>query len=174
MTLWPLIIAILLLVGNGFFVGAEFALTAARRTKLAQLEATGNSRARYAMKSIRELSLMLAGAQLGITMMSFGLGYLAEPAVATLIERALVGLVDLPDSILHSVSFIVALSIVVFLHMVIGEMAPKNIAIAEPERSALGDRYSFPCVRQHRSAVHLPDERDGERHSSTSPGRTGC
>jgi CBS domain containing-hemolysin-like protein len=143
MSYWPLVISILLLVGNGFFVGAEFALTAARRTKLAQLETSGDRRARFAMKSIRELSLMLAGAQLGITMMSLGLGYLAEPAVATLIERALVGLVDLPDTILHSLSFVVALSIVVFLHMVVGEMAPKNIAIAEPERSALAIAIPF-------------------------------
>jgi CBS domain containing-hemolysin-like protein len=142
MSPWPLVISVVLLLGNGFFVGAEFALTAARRTKLAQLEATGNRRARFAMKSIRELSLMLAGAQLGITMMSFGLGYLAEPAVATVIERALLGLVDLPDTILHSISFVVALSIVVFLHMVVGEMAPKNIAISEPERSAL--RIAIP------------------------------
>ncbi len=143
MSPWPLIIAILLLVGNGFFVGAEFALTASRRTKLAQLEATGNRRARSAMKSIRELSLMLAGAQLGITMMSFGLGYLAEPAVATLIERALLGLFDVPGTILHSISFVTALFIVVFLHTVVGEMAPKNIAIAEPERSALAVAIPF-------------------------------
>jgi len=140
---WPLLISVVLLVANGFFVGAEFALTAARRTKLTQLEATGNRRARFAMKSIRELSLMLAGAQLGITMMSLGLGYLAEPAVASVIESALVGLVELPDTILHSISFVVALSIVVFLHMVVGEMAPKNIAIAEPERSALAIAIPF-------------------------------
>jgi len=143
MSPWPLIITLVLLIANGFFVGAEFALTAARRTKLVQIEATGNRRARSAMKSIRELSLMLAGAQLGITMMSFGLGYLAEPAVATVIERALVGIVDLPDTILHTVSFVVALCIVVFLHMVVGEMAPKNIAIAEPERSALAIALPF-------------------------------
>jgi CBS domain containing-hemolysin-like protein len=140
---WPLIITLVLLIANGFFVGAEFALTAARRTKLVQLEASGNRRARSAMRSIRELSLMLAGAQLGITMMSFGLGYLAEPAVASVIERALLGLVDLPETILHTVSFVVALSIVVFLHMVVGEMAPKNIAIAEPERSALAIALPF-------------------------------
>ena len=143
MSPWPLIITLVLLIANGFFVGAEFALTAARRTKLVQLEASGNRRARSAMKSIRELSLMLAGAQLGITMMSFGLGYLAEPAVASVIERTLLGLVDLPDTILHTVSFVVALSIVVFLHMVVGEMAPKNIAIAEPERSALAIALPF-------------------------------
>ena len=143
MSPWPLLLAIAFLLANGFFVGAEFALTAARRTKLMQLEAGGSRRAKSAMKSIRELSLMLAGAQLGITMMSFGLGYLAEPAVAVLIERALVGIVSLPDTILHTISFVTALSIVVFLHMVVGEMAPKNIAIAEPERSALAVALPF-------------------------------
>ena len=143
MSPWPLLLAIAFLLANGFFVGAEFALTAARRTKLIQLEAAGSRRAKSAMKSIRELSLMLAGAQLGITMMSFGLGYLAEPAVAVLIERALEGLVGLPDTILHTVSFVIALSIVVFLHTVVGEMAPKNIAIAEPERSALAVALPF-------------------------------
>ncbi|MGH2774504.1 MAG: hemolysin family protein [Actinomycetota bacterium] len=156
MSPWPLIIALLLLVANGFFVGAEFALTAARRTKLVQLDAAGNRRAKSAMKSIRELSLMLAGAQLGITMMSFGLGYLAEPAVAALIERALLGIVDLPDTILHTVSFVVALSIVVFLHMVVGEMAPKNIAIAEPERSALAIALPFRAfVNVFRPFIYL-------------------
>jgi len=143
MSPWPLIIAIAFLLANGFFVGAEFALTAARRTKLMQLESEGSRRAKVAMKSIRELSLMLAGAQLGITMMSFGLGYLAEPAVAVLIERALKGLVGLPDTVLHTISFVIALSIVVFLHTVVGEMAPKNIAIAEPERSALAVALPF-------------------------------
>ncbi|MBA3290749.1 MAG: DUF21 domain-containing protein, partial [Actinobacteria bacterium] len=143
MSPWPLLISLLLLIANGFFVGAEFALTAVRRTKLAQLEADGNKRAMAAMKSIRELSLMLAGAQLGITMMSFGLGYLAEPAVADVLERALLGVVDIPDTILHAISFTVALAIVVFLHMVVGEMAPKNIAIAEPERSTLAIAIPF-------------------------------
>ena len=143
MSPWPLLISLVLLIANGFFVGAEFALTAVRRTKLAQLEADGNKRAKAAMKSIRELSLMLAGAQLGITMMSFGLGYLAEPAVADVIERALLGIVNIPDAILHSISFTVALAIVVFLHMVVGEMAPKNIAIAEPERSTLAIAIPF-------------------------------
>lgn len=156
MSPWPLLLALLLLIGNGFFVGAEFALTAVRRTKLTQLEATGNRRARVAMKSIRELSLMLAGAQLGITMMSFGLGYLAEPAVAVVIERALLGLLTLPDPLLHSISFVLALSIVVFLHMVVGEMAPKNIAIAEPERSALAIALPFRAfVNLFRPFIYL-------------------
>jgi len=156
MSPWPLVLSVVLLIANGFFVGAEFALTAVRRTKIVQLEATGNRRARVTMKSIRELSLMLAGAQLGITMVSLGLGYLAEPAVAIGIERLLSAVVDIPDTLLHTISFVVALSIVVFFHMVVGEMAPKNIAIAEPERSALAIALPFRAfVNVFRPFIYL-------------------
>lgn len=137
MTIWYLVITVLLLLANGFFVGAEFALTAARRTRIEELALGGNARAKMAFKSIRELSFMLAGAQLGITMASLLLGFVAEPAIAHLIESGLESIVELPAGLLHSISFVIALAIVVFLHMVIGEMAPKNMAIAEPERSAL-------------------------------------
>ncbi|HYO60578.1 MAG TPA: hemolysin family protein [Actinomycetota bacterium] len=137
MTGWYLAIAVALLIANGFFVGAEFAVIAARRTKIDGLAATGDFRARLAQKSIKELSLMLAGVQLGITMASLGLGAVAEPAVAHLIENALHSVAELPEGLLHSISFVVALTIVIFFHMVIGEMAPKNVAIAEPEKTAL-------------------------------------
>ena len=135
---WSALLAsFLLLIANGFFVGAEFALIAARRTRIEELAAGGNARAVLAMSSIRELSFMLAGAQLGITMASLGLGFVAEPAVAHTLERALESVFEIPAGLLHSISFVIALVIVVFFHMVVGEMAPKNIAIAEPERSAL-------------------------------------
>ena len=137
MTWTYLALAIVLLLLNGFFVGAEFALIAARRSKIEQLAAEGSKRAAVALRSVKELSLMLAGAQLGITMASLGLGAVAEPAVAHLIEGGIESLIHLSPTVLHTVSFIVALSIVIFFHMVIGEMAPKNIAIAEPEKSAL-------------------------------------
>jgi CBS domain containing-hemolysin-like protein len=126
-----------LLVANGFFVGAEFAVIAARRTKIDGLAAAGDFRAKLAQRSIKELSLMLAGVQLGITMASLGLGAVAEPAVAHLIENGIHSVADLPSGLLHSISFVIALTIVVFFHMVIGEMAPKNVAIAEPEKTAL-------------------------------------
>lgn len=137
MTIWYLVFAAFLLLANGFFVAAEFALTAARRTKIEELALGGNARAKIAFRSIRELSFMLAGAQLGITMASLLLGFVAEPAIARLIESGLESVVELPSGVIHSISFVIALTIVVFLHMVIGEMAPKNMAIAEPERSAL-------------------------------------
>ena len=79
---------------------------------------------------------MLAGAQLGITMASLGLGAVAEPAVAHLVEPLLEPLA-LSSGAVHTISLVIALTIVVFFHMVIGEMAPKNIAIAEPDRTAL-------------------------------------
>jgi CBS domain containing-hemolysin-like protein len=125
-----------LLLANGFFVAAEFALVAARPVQLEPL-ARSSDRANVALKSMRELSLMLAGAQLGITMCSVGLGFVAEPAVAAALESALGSAAGLPPAVLHTISFVVALTIVTFLHMVIGEMAPKNIAIAEPEKTAL-------------------------------------
>jgi CBS domain containing-hemolysin-like protein len=129
--------AVVLLAGNGFFVAAEFALLAARRSRVEQLAGEGDGRARHALAGIRELSLMLAGAQLGITICSLLLGAVAEPAIAHVIEDALGGVVDLPAGVLHAISFGIALSLVVFLHMVVGEMAPKSWAISHPESSAL-------------------------------------
>jgi CBS domain containing-hemolysin-like protein len=132
-----LLVSVVLLLANGFFVAAEFALVAARRTKVEEAAENGGAGAAAALKSMRELSFMLAGVQLGITMASLGLGYVAEPAVAAAIEGALHDVVNLPATLLHSISFVVALTIVVFFHMVVGEMAPKNIAISEPERAAV-------------------------------------
>jgi CBS domain containing-hemolysin-like protein len=132
-----ILVGLVLLALNGFFVAAEFALLAARRSRIEQLAGEGDRRARHALAGIKELSLMLAGAQLGITICSLLLGAVAEPAIAHLIEGALDGLVDLPDGAVHAISFAIALSTVVFLHMVVGEMAPKSWAISHPESSAL-------------------------------------
>lgn len=131
------VLTLTLLAGNAFFVGAEFAFVMARRAKMEQLAAQGNRTAKIAVAATRELSLMLAGAQLGITMTSIGLGYIAEPAIASLIERALIPYVTLPPGVLHTVSFILALSIVLYFHLVVGEHIPKNIAIAKPDASLL-------------------------------------
>ncbi len=130
-------IAVLLLALNGFFVAAEFALLASRRSRIEQLAADGDRRARHALAGLRELTLMLAGAQLGITMCSLGLGAVAEPAVAGLIEGLLGDAFNLSDTARHIIAFTIALSVVVFLHMVVAEMAPKSWAISHPEKSAL-------------------------------------
>lgn len=129
-----LILLVVLLVVNGFFVAAEFAFTAASRHQLA---AKDTRTARAAVRAIDELSFTLAGAQLGITIASLLLGAVAEPAVAAVIEAAVGVFFEIPGEILHPISLVIALSIVVYFHMVIGEMAPKNIAIADPERASL-------------------------------------
>ena len=126
-----------LLAANAFFVSAEFAFVMARRAKMEQLAAAGNRKAQIAVVATKELSLMLAGAQLGITMTSIGLGYVAEPAVASLIERALTPFVSLPSGALHTISFVLALGLVLYFHLVVGEHIPKNIAIARPDASLL-------------------------------------
>jgi CBS domain containing-hemolysin-like protein len=130
-------VAVVLLALNGFFVAAEFALLAARRSRIEQLAADGDRRAGHALAGLRELTLMLAGAQLGITMCSLGLGAVAEPAVAGVIEGVLGEAFTLSDTTRHIIAFSIALSIVVFLHMVVAEMAPKSWAISHPEKSAL-------------------------------------
>ncbi|HYD09385.1 MAG TPA: hemolysin family protein [Acidimicrobiales bacterium] len=130
-----LIAAVLLLVANGFFVAIEFALVATRRDRLEQLS-SGDARARAAIASVRELSFMLSAAQLGITLASLALGYVAEPSIARLLEHPLEW-VHVPHGLVHPIALVVALTIVVFLHMVVGEMIPKNVAIAEPDRTAL-------------------------------------
>ncbi len=132
---WALLLALVLLALNGFFVAAEFALLAARRSRIEQLAADGDKRANHALHGIRHLTVMLAGAQLGITMCSLGLGAVAEPAIAHFIE-SLFG-EALSSTARHVIAFAIALSIVVLLHMVVGEMAPKSWAISHPEQSAL-------------------------------------
>ena len=133
MNLSALFWMVILLVANGFFVAAEFAFTAARRAVVEELP--GRS-ARAATRAMKHLSLTLAGAQIGITIATLLLGFVAEPSVASLLE-VLLGWLPISDNLLHTIALVVALLIVVFLHMVIGEMAPKNIAIAAPERLAL-------------------------------------
>ncbi|AEF40171.1 hemolysin family protein [Hoyosella subflava] len=131
-----MLIGIILLVGNAFFVGAEFALIAARRTQIEPRAAAGSWSARITLRALERVSLMMAGAQLGITMCSLGLGAVAEPAVAYALEIPLEAL-GVPSGMLHPIALVIALTIVLALHMTIGEMVPKNIAIAGPERSAL-------------------------------------
>lgn len=126
--------AVGLLAANAFFVWAEFALVAARPSRMEELAEGGNRLARLALASMRDLNFVLAGAQLGITMASLGLGFVAEPAVADLLAGPLDAL---PEAVGRAVEISLALGIVVAAHMILGEMVPKNLAIADPERSAL-------------------------------------
>lgn len=129
-------ISALLLVANAIFVASEFALLTARRHRLEQLVGEGRRGAAAALSGVKELSLMLAAAQLGITMASLGLGIIGEPAIAHALEPLLLAS-GLPTGVSYGISFAVALSIVVFLHMVVGEMMPKSWAITHPEVAAL-------------------------------------
>jgi CBS domain containing-hemolysin-like protein len=131
-----LLVTVLLLAGNGFFVGAEFAMLTAKRERMEALAAKGVSPARTVLRAGHELPLLIAGAQLGITVCGLGLGALAEPAIAHLLEAPLRPF-GVPAPVLHAASFTVALAIVAGLHTVLGEMVPKNLAIAGPERTAL-------------------------------------
>lgn len=130
-----LLIAALLAV-NAFFVGAEFALVSSRKDRLETMLAQGKTGAKDVLYAIEHLSIYLAGAQFGITVASLILGKVAEPAVAHYIEVPFEA-ADLPPELLHPVSFALALIIISFLHILFGEMVPKNIAIAGPETMAM-------------------------------------
>jgi CBS domain containing-hemolysin-like protein len=129
-------IAVLLLAANAFFVGAEFAVVSARRSSIEPLAAAGSARARTVLWAMEHVSLMLACAQLGITVASVSLGVVAEPALARVLEGPL-GAVGLPESAVHAVAVVIALVVVVYLHVVLGEMVPKNLAVSGPDRAAL-------------------------------------
>lgn len=131
-----LLIGLALLLGNAFFVGAEFAIMSARRTQIEPRAAEGRAAARTTLYAMEHVSLMLAACQLGITVCSLGLGAVAEPALAHLLEGPFAYL-GVPDQLVHPISFAIALAVVVYLHVVVGEMVPKNLAIALPERAAL-------------------------------------
>ena len=131
-----IVLALVLLAANAFFVGAEFALISARRSQIEPRAQVGSRMARSTLHAMENVSLVMAGAQLGITICSLGLGAVGEPAVAHLLEP-LFHRLGVPEALLHAVAFAVALSIVVYLHVVLGEMVPKNIAIAGPEQAAL-------------------------------------
>ncbi len=128
---WSLTAALVLVILNGFFVAYEFAMIAGKRSAFEAAAEEGRRISKAAVDAMSDLSMQLAGAQLGITMATLGLGYVGEPVLAGVLE----GWLDqqLSENVLHIVSFIIALFIVSFLHLVIGEMVPKNIAIARPE-----------------------------------------
>src|SRR5690625_172024 len=128
--------AVLLLLGNAFFVGAEFAVLSARRSQIEPLAEQGSRSARTVLSAMEHVSLMLATAQLGVTVCSTALRVIAEPAIAKLVEGPLVK-AGLPEGSSHVVGFIFALVLVVFLHVVIGEMVPKNLAVSSPEKAVL-------------------------------------
>ena len=134
--LLALLAAIALLGANAFFVAAEFALISARKDRLEAMAEAGSAGARTVLDSAHDLSRMLAASQLGITIASLLLGRLGEPAVAHLIDGPLAAL-GVPAALAYPIAFGISLLLVVVAHMLLGEMVPKNIAIAGPERTAI-------------------------------------
>ncbi|TBO60098.1 HlyC/CorC family transporter [Streptomyces kasugaensis] len=136
MTALQLFVGLLTLVVNAFFVGAEFALISVRRSQIEPHAENGDRRADSVLWGLQHVSALLAAAQLGITLCTLVLGAVAEPAIAHLLEPVF-NAVGMPDVLVHPLSFVIALAVATYLHMLFGEMVPKNIALADPVRSAL-------------------------------------
>ncbi|HLL73776.1 MAG TPA: hemolysin family protein [Pyrinomonadaceae bacterium] len=130
-----IVLVFLLVLANGFFVASEFALVGVRRSRVASLAEAGDRRARRLLGLIDNLNAYISATQLGITLASLALGWLGEPAVAHLLEKPLAGRVS--EAVLHTISFAVAFGIITFLHIVLGELAPKTLALERAEKTAL-------------------------------------
>ncbi|WP_103064291.1 hemolysin family protein [Actinomyces qiguomingii] len=137
-----LLLTVVLLAGNAFFVAAEFAVTSSRRARLEPLAESGDRRAATALWALQNVSRMLATAQLGVTVCSTGLGVVAEPAIARLLTPLLERL-GVGGAGAHAIAVAVALVLVVYAHVVVGEMLPKNLSIAAPETAA---RWVVPTL----------------------------
>ncbi|MFI7454662.1 hemolysin family protein [Nonomuraea sp. NPDC049714] len=135
-----ILIGVVLLALNALFVAAEFAFVSSRRHRLEEMAGGGNRLVRIAARSAvggsRQLSLMLAGAQLGITLCTLGLGQVTEPAIEHYLEPVFAA-IGVSESLRLPIALTIALALVTFLHMVVGEMAPKSWALTNPERAAL-------------------------------------
>ncbi|MEV6653615.1 hemolysin family protein [Streptomyces sp. NPDC051219] len=136
MTTIQLLIGALTLLTNAFFVGAEFALISVRRSQIEPMALRGDRRAKRVLWGLEHLSAAMATAQLGITISSLVLGAVAEPAIAHLLEPPFQA-IGVPDGLTHPIAFVIALTLATYLHMLVGEMVPKNIALAAPVPTAL-------------------------------------
>ncbi|RPI05203.1 MAG: HlyC/CorC family transporter [Ignavibacteriae bacterium] len=126
---------------NGFFVAAEFAIVKVRLTQIEPLVAKGNRRAIIAHSLVTNLNAYLSATQLGITMTSLALGWIGEPLIAVRLEPVFTALGIVSTDILHAASFGVAFSVITFLHIILGELAPKSLAILDAKRTALWVAY---------------------------------
>jgi len=136
LTAFNLFLVFFLVFLNGFFVAAEFAMVKIRSSRISQLVAEGNPRAKVAQKMTNNLDAYLSACQLGITLASLGLGWIGEPAIAHLIEEPL-AYFGVPDIAIQTIAFVIAFAIITFLHIVLGELAPKSLAIQRAEGTIL-------------------------------------
>jgi CBS domain containing-hemolysin-like protein len=147
---------ILLVAANGFFVASEFSLVAVRRSRIVALAETGNRRAQLLLDLLDHLNSYISATQLGITMASLALGWIGEPALARLMEGPLQGMVS--DSLRHTIAIIIAFTIITFLHIVLGEQAPKIMALERAERVALAIAWPMRVFHQiFRWPIYLLD-----------------
>ena len=124
-----ILITLVLILLNGFFVAAEYAFVRVRQTQLEEELATGSARARLAARIGASLDTYISASQLGVTLASLAIGWIGEPAAAALIAPAFTWLRDLSDAAFHVVSFGLAFGVITYLHVVIGELAPKYLSI---------------------------------------------
>ena len=132
-----IILALFFVALNGFFVLSEFAIVKVRRSKLEELAKKNKANAKLSLKITKSLDTYLSATQLGITLSSLALGWLGEPAIAKVLYKAFGGFFGDNTILLHSVSFVIAFTIITFLHIIFGELVPKSIAIAKAEQSTL-------------------------------------
>lgn len=136
--LWRLGAVLALVFANGFFVAAEFSIVTVRKTRIDQLVAEGHRGARAVRRAVTEPDPYIAATQLGITMASIGLGWIGEPALATFIQPGLTFLpARIAEATAHSIAVALAFAIVTALHIVLGELAPKTVALERAEATAL-------------------------------------
>jgi CBS domain containing-hemolysin-like protein len=141
-----IVTVILLVVVNGFFVASEYSLVAVRRSRIVALAESGNRRAQLLLELLDHINSYISATQLGVTMASLALGWIGEPALARLLEGPLQGRVS--DALRHTLAFIVAFTIITFLHIVLGEQAPKILALERAERVALAIAWPIRVFHQ--------------------------
>ena len=136
--IWNLFVVVFLVLLNGFFVAAEFSLVKVRQSRLTQLSNEGHKRAKYALAVNKKLDTYLSATQLGITLASLGLGWVGEPAISHLIVEPLLINFGMEDgAVITTVSVIIGFLVITFMHIVLGELAPKTLAIQKSEAASL-------------------------------------
>jgi CBS domain containing-hemolysin-like protein len=155
-TLIYILLVFALVLANGFFVASEFALVAVRRSRVATIAEGGEKRAKVLLELLDNLNIYISATQLGITMSSLALGWIGEPAFARLLEQPLQGL--LSDAARHTISFALAFTAITVLHIVLGELAPKTLALERAEKVALAIAWPLRLFQKiFRWPIHFLD-----------------
>jgi len=138
-----ILIVFFLVFMNGFFVAAEFSMVKVRKSRIETLVLEGNSGAKHTFKVVRDLNSYLSACQLGITLASLGLGWIGEPALSKML-MPIFHFFSIPEATAHSISFIIAFSLITGFHIVLGELVPKSLAIISAEKIAL--KAALPLI----------------------------